>query len=218
MRAWVDSPSGVKTYPPRSATPTSRTAGPALRQVGDHVCEGPADLAEAEHEHIEPVLGRHRAAALLGQLKRGVHRALRLGRLGPSTTTLMFSSLEPCAIAMTLMLLADSAENTRVATPGVPCMPSPTIASVATPGRNNTPSMSRWAISSRNVSSRQRLARSPLALGHRKADRVLRGRLGDQRDRDLLPHQRRERPGGNAGHPQHAVAFDRDQCLSRRGR
>src|SRR6266511_3390164 len=43
----------------------------------------------------------------------------------------MFSSLEPCAIAITLTPARTTAPNTRAATPGVPRIPSPTAATTA---------------------------------------------------------------------------------------
>ena len=82
-----------------------------------------------------------------------------------STTNEMFSSEEPCAIAITFTLCAASAPNTRPAMPGVPAMPRPTTATTATPRRAVTPSTSPAAISSRNADSRARTARAASASG-----------------------------------------------------
>src|SRR5207244_7692614 len=55
-----------------------------------------------------------------------------------ATTSEMFSSLEPCAIATTFTPAFPSAPKTRAATPGVPRIPSPTAATMAT-GRSMEP-------------------------------------------------------------------------------
>ena len=80
-----------------------------------------------------------------------------------STTTEMLSSELPCAIATTLIRPAARAENTAAATPGVPCMPSPTTATVAMPGLTSMPSISPRRISP--VNSRSRLSRASSANG-----------------------------------------------------
>ena len=82
-----------------------------------------------------------------------------------ATTTDRFSSEEPCAIAMTLIPPEASAVKVFAAMPGVPAIPSPTTAKVATPPWISTPSISRRAISSRNTSSRPARARCALASG-----------------------------------------------------
>src|SRR5437016_2149487 len=82
-----------------------------------------------------------------------------------STTTEMFSSDDPWAMAMTLIPACASAPKTRAAIPGVPAIPSPTTTSVATPGRSSTPSISRRAISLWNSSTRLARARSAAASG-----------------------------------------------------
>jgi len=78
-----------------------------------------------------------------------------------STTTEMLSSELPCAIATTLIFAAASAVNTAAATPGVPCMPRPTTATVAMPRLSSTPSISPRPISA--VNSRSRLSRASVA-------------------------------------------------------
>ena len=71
-----------------------------------------------------------------------MHAARGLGDVGLARpTNEMLRSDDPCAIATTLMPAAESEENTRAATPGVPTMPSPTTATTAMPGRAVTLSM-----------------------------------------------------------------------------
>ena len=77
----------------------------------------------------------------------------------------MLSSDDPCAIATMLMPPSASAENTRAATPGVPCIPRPTTASVARFDSTSTSSISRRAISSANAARRLARAVSALAAG-----------------------------------------------------
>ena len=50
-------------------------------------------------------------------------------------------------MATTLRFPAASAQNTPAATPGVPCIPRPTTATVAMPGLTSTPSISWRPIS-----------------------------------------------------------------------
>ena len=59
-------------------------------------------------------------------------------------------------MATTLIFAAASAPKTAAATPGVPCIPSPTTATVAIDGVSSTPSISPRAISPPN--SRVRLS------------------------------------------------------------
>jgi len=77
----------------------------------------------------------------------------------------MFSSDEPCAIATMLMPPSASAEKTRAATPGVPCMPRPTTANVARFDSTSMSSISRRSISSANAARRLSRAVSALADG-----------------------------------------------------
>ena len=176
------------------------------------------DLPEAEQHHLHPLGPDHRAAGDAGELE-----APRGSGAAPppppraSTTTEMLSSDEPWAMATTLIPPAARAENTPAATPGVPCMPRPTTATVAMPGLTSTPSISP------PLDLLAELAHQALAgivrdrLGHAEADRVLRRRLGDERDRDLPRVQRGEGTGGDAGHAEHAVAGHRDQRLAAGG-
>ena len=130
-----------------------------------------------------------------------------------STTNEMLSSEEPCAIAMTLMRPAARAEKTRAAMPGVPAIPRPTTAITATPRRELTPSTRPARISSRKARSSAATARAASALGQSEADRALRRRLEDGRDRQPLRVHGRERARGHARHPHQALARHRDERL-----
>src|SRR5258705_190465 len=77
----------------------------------------------------------------------------------------MFSSLEPCAIAMTFTPARPSAPNTRAATPGVPRMPSPTAATIATGTSMLTRSTSWRRSSALNIRSSAGRRRSAPSAG-----------------------------------------------------
>src|SRR5205823_4976358 len=81
------------------------------------------------------------------------------------TTREMFSSLDPCAIATTFTLAFPRAVNTRAATPGVPRIPSPTAATMAT-GRSTSIFSTSWRRSSAlNIRSSAPFRRSVASSG-----------------------------------------------------
>ena len=80
----------------------------------------------------------------------------------------MFSSDEPWAMATMLTLASASARNTRAAIPGCPAIPMPTTASVDSPARASTASISSRAISSRNSSASRVRARLAAVSGTEK--------------------------------------------------
>ena len=63
----------------------------------------------------------------------------------------MFRSEEPCAIAITLTCASAIDPKTRAAVPGVRAMPTPTTATVATPIKTSTESISPRSSSSENA-------------------------------------------------------------------
>src|SRR5439155_17723476 len=116
----------------------------------------------AQHGHRALARRDHEAAAA---------RALRpwnsswiartaASRCASSTTSEMLSSLDPCAMATTLIFMRPRALKTRAATPGVPFIPSPTAATIATGCSAYTRPTSCRPSSAANARSRSRMIRA----------------------------------------------------------
>ena len=164
-RRGADSPRASNTKPLRSTAATTFTARGSrlsfaiIAASARPICPKPSNMTSVRVRRViapPPILESWKASCTM-RCARAASRA--------STTTEMFSSDDPWAIAMTLIPACASAPNTRAAIPGVPAIPSPTTTSVATPGRTSTPSISRRAISLWNSSTRLARARSAAASG-----------------------------------------------------
>src|SRR2546428_3928663 len=92
-------------------------------------------------------------------------RRTAFSRSFSNTTSEMLSSLDPWAIATTFTLAFPSAVKTRAATPGVPRIPSPTAATMAT-GRSTSIFSTSWRWSSAlNIFSSAPFRRSVASSG-----------------------------------------------------
>ncbi len=85
--------------------------------------------------------------------------------LPSSTTTEMFSSDAPWAIAITFTCASAIAAKRRAATPRVPDIPRPTIATIARSARTSMPSISSRSSCSENAARNASLAARAEALG-----------------------------------------------------
>ena len=116
-----------------SMMPTTRRASLGRADPGEEPGEHPPDLTEPQEYDLDPLRAGDRPAPDRASWNAAWMRRCASAARSPSTTTEMLSSLEPWAMATTLIPPAARAENTPAATPGVPAMPRPTTARVATP-------------------------------------------------------------------------------------
>ncbi len=124
------------------------------------------------------------------------------------TTSEMFSSEEPWAIARTFTPLSPSTPKTRPAMPGWRAMPAPTAAITDCSGSTTSGSTMPSCSSSANSAVDRRRGRWRRRRGHREADRMLGRALADQDHRNVFAGQAAEEALGDARHPDHAVAFE----------
>ena len=164
-----------------AAAAACRSAG---RGPGHDLGQRAADLAEAEQHDVAcaPRGSRRRRRSSTAGRRRGPPAA-RPPRPWPPTTNEMFSSDDPWAMATMLISASASAANTRAAMPRWPAMPIPTTATVASPARALDAVDLARGRSRRGTPRSADRAPAGRRLGDREADRLLRRRLRDQRDR-----------------------------------
>ena len=192
------SPCGSNTNPERSMTAATLSVERRPAHLPDH--RGEACARSGRSRAAPPPCARagsRAPPAMRESWKAAWIRRCASAACRASTTTEMLSSERALGDGDDVDLRRRPArENTPPRCPACRACRGPTTATVAMPGLD-LDAVDLAAARSRSRNSRVRLSRasSASALGHAEADRVLRRRLRDERDRDLPRVQRVRRCG-----------------------